>query len=160
MRGGGGFTDPQAQWGAKNSVLAEIEVRSFKQNTKAHAIISGVVVDLSKEKSFDDLEILSSKTKSKYWTMERSITVTTLVIAGMTRSFSLRTARIITTVSAALAPQSANGSLDMVSRRAFYNMMGINRQLKYAEAGFRNRALYETYLQLEGEIEVGERVSC
>ena len=39
-------------------------------------------------------------------------------------------------------------------------MVGINRQSKYVEAGFRNQVLYETYLDLEGEIEVGERVSC
>ena len=154
------FTHPQSKHRAKNAVLAEIEVRSNKQIKKAHAIISGVVSDLSKEKSFDDLEILSTKTKSKYRTMERSITAATSVIAGMTKSFSLGTARILTAVSAVLAPQSANGPLDIISRRAFCDMMGINRQSKYVEAGFRNRALYETYLDLEGEIAVGERVSC
>ena len=33
------FTDPQAKYRAKNSVLAEIEVRSFMQIKKAHTII-------------------------------------------------------------------------------------------------------------------------
>ena len=39
-------------------------------------------------------------------------------------------------------------------------MLGINRQSKYVEAGFNNRALYESYMNLEVEIQIGEKVSC
>jgi len=92
--------------------------------------------------------------------MKRSIASYTSVIAGMTKSFNLGTARILTAVSAVLALQFANDSTYAISRQAFCDMIGINRQSKYVDAGFRNRALYDTYLDLEGEIQVGERVSC
>ena len=146
------FKDAQSKWRAKSSVLDEIEVRSGKQIKKAQAIISGVVSDLSKENTFDDIEILSSKTKSQFRTMERSIASASSVIFGMTKSFNLGTARILTAVSVVLVPQSTNGSTDAISRRAFCDMIGINRQSKYVDAGFRNRALYDAYLDLEGEI--------
>ena len=43
------------------SVLDEIEARSGKQIKKEQAIISGVVSDLSKENTFVDIEILSTR---------------------------------------------------------------------------------------------------
>jgi len=55
------FKDAQSKRCAKSSVLDEIEARSGKQIKKAQAIISGVVSDLSKENTFVDIEILSTR---------------------------------------------------------------------------------------------------
>jgi len=81
----------------------------------------------------------------------------------MTKSFNLGTARILTAVSNILAPSLAcssdNENNQSTSKRAFCGMLGINRKSKYVEAGFKNCIVYNEFLELDGEIKVGEKVS-
>ena len=66
--------------------------------------------------------------------MEQSIVSASKVIAGMTKSFNLGTARVLTAVGAILAPSLAistdNVTIESTSKRVFCDMLGINRKSK------------------------------
>jgi len=158
------YNDAQARYRARLAVMEEIELRSEKHLKKAWSILTGVVTELYNEKSFDAIEILPIRTQQKLRTTEQSIVSASKVIAGMTKSFNLGTARVLPSVSAVLAPSlatsSENDTIQSTSKRAFCDMLGINRKSKYVDAGFKNRSMYNEFLELEGEIKVGEKVSC
>ena len=105
------YKDAQARYRARSAVMEEIELRSGKHLKKARSILSGVVTELYNEKSFDAIEILPVRTQQKLRTMEQSIVSASKVIAGMTKSCNLRTARVLTAVSAVLAPSFASSTV-------------------------------------------------
>lgn len=155
------YNDRRSKSRAKILVLDELERRSGKQLLKAEEILSGIISELSCEHGLDEAAIWSSHTKGRMQAMEASISSASKLISGMSRNFNSSTARILTAVSAVLAPQPDGDGCVSVSRRQFCEMLGINRNSKYVELGFENRKLFNEYLKLEeGPVAIGEEVSC
>lgn len=55
---------------------------------------------------------------------------------------------------------SGDDVVSQFSTRAFSQMFGVNRDAKYLANGVQNRRAFNRYLELEGDIAVGEKVSC
>jgi len=93
--------------------------------------------------------------------MEQSIVSASKFIEGMTKTFNLGTAKVLTAVCSVLAPPSFfSDDVEGVAINDLCNMIGVNRQSKYVKAGFNNRREYQDYLDRKGPILVGERVTC
>ena len=107
-------------------MLDQLEQRSGKQLKKAEDILSGIISELRCEHGLDEAAIWSSHTKGRMQAMEASISSASKVISSMSRNFNSSTARILTAVSAVLAPQPDGDGCVSVYRRQFCEMLGIN----------------------------------
>ena len=87
------------------------------------------------------------------------------IVAGMSHTFNLSSAKILTAVSAVLAPLPVLDEEEPVSKRKFCDMLGINQKSKYVQMGFDNQERYNAYLnfveremRVVGKSVVGQRL--
>ena len=149
------FSCKQVLYAAKTSVLSALEKSSKKETIKAESILSSIISDLSKKNGLVENQILSDDTKQMVNTANAITKNASLCIKRMTRGMYLGTARLMTGLCAVLAPE-----IDPKRPNDFSEMLGINHRSKYAKAGIENRALFDEFFELEGDIEIGERVIC
>ena len=126
---------------------------------KAKSIPSSIVFGLTKEPGFEEMAVLSDETRKKFLVIEACMLRAGLAMRSLTRSANIGSVKILTAVTAVLLP------LDCVNKKSascrdFCDMIGINHKSKYVELAIENRKLYDSFLMLEGDILVGETVSC
>ena len=78
----------------------------------------------------------------------------------MTKLLNLETATVSTTATAVLLPETCFDDDATEDRRVFCKMFLMNIRLKYFETAVENRNEYNSFVQLDGNISVGEKVSC
>ena len=85
-------------------------------------------------------------------------------ISSYARSLSARltlnAARLLTGLTAVLAPQPHSETGKVLSSRKVGNILGLNRQAKYFTTGIANRKVYGKCVSLTSDIAIGECVTC
>ena len=89
---------------AKSAVMAELEQVTDKQLCCSQSILSSIVIDLAKERGFNELLVLIDTMQLKIVNMDHSIASATTILSGMSKSFNLATAKLLTAVCAVLDP--------------------------------------------------------
>ena len=154
------FNDRYSKYKAKSRVLSELEMATGKELSKAQAVLSSIVLGLKDEPGFIETSILSDSNRRRLSAIEASITSANKIIFGMAKLINLGTAKVLAAVTAVLLPSTCFGEGADVSRRDFCELIGINCNSKYFEFAVEKRKQYDSFLNLEGDISVGEKVSC
>ena len=154
------FKDRFLKSKAKLRVLSELELVTGKEITKAQSVLSSIVADLTNEKDFNELSVLSEDTKSDLSTIFASISSASDAIGKMAKSTTLATAKVLTAVTAVLLPPSCLDKRNKAARTDFCNVFSINGRSKYFESAVKNRTEYNTFLKQDDDISTGEKVSC
>ena len=154
------FKDPRNKYKAKMRVITELEKVTGKELSKAHSVLSSIVSGLTNEPGFNELAVLSENTWKRLASIDASITSAHRVISKMTKSMNLGTAKVLTAVTAVLLPPTCLDKKEEAERREFCKLLSINGRSKYFEYAVENRKEYNSFLELEGDISVGEKVSC
>ena len=157
---GSEYTNRQLKFYAKNKVLKELELATGKETAKAESVLSAIVSGLALETGFNELSVLSEPTRKRMSTLESTISGAGKIISGLSRSVNLGAAKVLTAVTAVLLPANVSGKSDDFYIRDVCEMLHINRKSKYFLKGIQNRKQYDAYLMLEGDIRIGEKVSC
>jgi len=156
---GSDFSSRQNKFIAKSRVLAELESASGKEIKKAESILSSIVFGLTKEPGFVERAVLSNDTRKRFSVIEDSILRAGAAMRCLARSANLGSAKVLTAVTAVLLP-SGCVEKNSSSCRDFCETLGINPKSKYVELGIENRKLYDSFLMRDGDILVGEEVTC
>ncbi len=130
---GDGFKSADEKWRAKVPILSALEQYTKKDLSKAEAVLSSIVSDLSEE-GLRDTEVVSAKTKQRMAAKDAIIDSASSLVSKMTKvskNMSLSSVRLLTGLCAMLAPQKQSDSA--VSMRDFSDVLGINRNAKYVK---------------------------
>ena len=153
------FSSKQSKYNANARVLTELESASGKELKKAELILSSIVFGLTKEPGFEERAVLSNDTRKRLSTMESCILRAGTAMSNLARSANLGSVKVLTAVTAVLAPSDCVET-NSQSCRSFCDTLGLNPTSEYVELGIENRKLYDSFLMLEGDIVVGEEVTC
>ena len=156
---GSGFASRQCKSTAKLSVLLELENASGKELKKAESILSSIISGLTKEPGFVERSVLSNNTQKRLSVMEDCLLRAGVAMRSLAQSANLGSAKVFTAVTAVLLPSDCVAK-NSPACRDFCEMLGVNPKSKYVELGIENRKLYDSYLMRDGDILVGEEVTC
>ena len=123
-------------------------------------ILTSIVSGLAKHPDFQEYTVLSEASRQRLSTIDASIASAGKVIGGLAKSVHLGAAKVLTSVTAVMMPSDCLANAGDMSRRDFCQLLGMNRKSKYFDIAIENRKQYESFLKLEGDIKVGEKVSC
>ena len=101
---GTGFTHKQAKYNAKSRVLMELGNASEKQLKKAELILSSIVFGLTKEPGFEEMSVLSDRTRKELLITEACMLHAGLAMLNLARSANIGSAKILTAVTEILLP--------------------------------------------------------
>jgi hypothetical protein len=148
------FKDAPQKHRAKASIMSAIEQATNKETKKAEAVLSSVINDLTKE-GLNEERVLTDHTFQLLATAADMLGSVKALIKQMSKNMTLKSARLLTGLVAMMVPQ-----LGRVSIRDYSRLIGVNRDAKYFCDALDNRDAYEKYLELDGPIQVGEKVIC
>ena len=109
---------------------------------KATSLLSSILTDLCRE-GLDDFQVVSDDTKDKYELSRSIIQSVSSFVDSLGNSVTTNSTRVLTGLTAVLAPQRHPGTGDLISARMFSDHLGLNRDAKYFKSGLKNRAAYE-----------------
>lgn len=156
--------DFDAAW-TKSRAIQQVEdalVKVTQKSTvKATTVLSDLVSKLTRSGYFDENDILTEKLRLKNAAMSSMFEHAAKCIAGLKGrgrkgKQSAQALQLLTGVSSLFIPMSPSN----VSKRKACNLLGLNRNTKYVKMGMENRLAFDKYLELEGDIAVGEMVQC
>ena len=104
---------------------------------------------------FDELALLSKHKANNYKVFEAMIGRGQSCLKGMKRRINLKKLQVLTGLAAlfVLPPQSG-------MYKTSCRLLGINRSSNYTARALENRAAYDKFLELTGDIETNEMVVC
>ena len=149
----------QSKFRAKSRLITELELVSSKELVKAQSVLSSVISDMMDEPSFDELSVLSSDTRNRLAVINASVASAASIMSKMTKSLNLGTAKLLIAVTAILLPENCLDPDTNKDRQVFCKTFSINGRAKYFETAFENRKEYSSFVQLDGDISVGEKLA-
>ena len=160
--------DRKAKRRAMNSIVTSLEVSSSKNLTRAESVLSNVISELSEKHGLDE-HVVTPNTSSS-WSQD-IFDAASKGIRFLSKSASKSSLRLLTGIIAILVPVSvlqrltnAKEKLDraanVMTKKQFCEMLGINRQAKYLESAFANRLEVNKFMSLSGDIAIGDRIIC
>ena len=120
---------------------------------KAPSVLGSIVSGLSKNPDFKEYSILSDGTMQCLLSLDAVIVSAGRVSGQLAKSFNPSAAKVLRLVTAVL--QTAG----MCRAEIFSQLLGINRNSKYLDIVIENTKQHESFLKVEGDIKVGEKVS-
>ena len=144
---------------AKISLLKEIEQKNNKEIVKAEELVSAVLNDLY-QSSIDEHHILSDDIQKEMRVAKSVIQSVSSFVKSVSGALSESTTRVLTGVTAVLAPQPDPSTSHQVSQREFTSTFGLSRKAKYFKSGVVNRELHNKLIALPDDVAVGDLVTC
>ena len=154
------FESRDKKWLAIKQVIRELKYRSGKSVAKVYIILSRVIAKLNKEISrsgieFNESMVLSKRNQKRTKTMNAIIDSTKTCVKSMMRRITKDKLELLTGVAAICLPRTEHKLMEPAC-----NILGFNRCSSYVRIAMENRAAFDTFLSLSGDINVGEKVLC
>ena len=123
-------------------------------------LLSAIITDLAEKQGLKEDHVMSDGMKNKIRVAKSLVRSASTFIGSVSRNVTSATVTLLTGLTAVLAPQPHPVTNDLVSARDFSKVLGLNRKAKYFGAGLHYRDEYNNFLDLTGDIEIGESVTC
>ena len=134
-------------------MVGEIHIR-------ATSILDGVVSSIqaairNASVEFDALSIVSKHKANQYKVFEAMIGRDQSCLKGMKRWINLEKLQVLTGLAALFVLPPHSGM-----HQTLCGLLGVNHKSNYVARGLENRAAYNKFLELTGDIETNEMVVC
>ena len=160
--------DRKAKSRAMNSVIAELEIATDKNLTRAESILSEVTSELCAKHGLDESAAAPSTELS--WS-KQMVDSASAALRFLSKTASKSSVRLLTGIVAILVPktvldrvgkpdESGSWSSDELTKTKFCDLLGINRRAKYITSAIQNRLAFNKLAAKTGDIDVGEKVVC
>ena len=124
------FANRHDKWRAKVSVLNELEKSSDKKLVRAELILSTIISELAENEGLKEKHVMSEETKQQWKVAESIVTSASSFVRSVGCKMSSATTRVLTGLTAALAPQPHPITKEQLSKREFSTVLGLNRNSK------------------------------
>ena len=131
------FKNKMLKFRAKTAVLEQLETSTNMEITKAELVLLSVVTDFQQE-GLNESNLVSEEVGRQNEVLESVFHNISSYTKSLSARLILNTARLLTGLTAVLAPQPHSETGKVLSSRKVGNILGLNRQAKYFTTGIVN----------------------